>query len=119
MPGGDCYAVLRDQEARNGADAVGTGALSVDIDTGQHIGQRIDIVLPPDHQVHCPPVAEDQATRTQKIPGVPQPQEATGTAAETRTESVAFAEFADATEAATVAQEAEEEAEQASASFVP
>ena len=59
VPGGDSHAVLRDQEARNGADAAGTGALSVDVDAGQHIEQRIGVVLPPDRQVHCPPVAEE------------------------------------------------------------
>lgn len=127
MPGGDSDAVLRDQETGNGADAAGTGSLPIDVDAGQHVGQRVDVVLPPNHQVHCPLVAEEQAAYTPPLPGLPQPEEvataadaAPAPAARQAAAGDAFAQFEDETETAAIAEaEEEEEAEQASASPMP
>lgn len=122
VPGGNSHAVLRDEEAGNGADAPGTGALPIDVHIGQHVGQRVNFMLPADHQVHCTFVAEEQATYTQTIQSLPQPEEAAATATTAGSPTIrqttisdAFAQFKDAAETAT-AQEEEEEAEQASAS---
>ena len=120
VPGGHCHAVLRDEETRNGTDAARTGPLSVDVDAGQHVSQRIGFLLPSNHQVHCPLVAEEQETLPEAIPGLPQSEERSigpaksgGIAA-----AGARAQFADAPEAATRPEEAEK-AEQASASRMP
>ena len=39
VPGRDSDAILRDEEARNGADAPRTGQISLDLDAGQYLGQ--------------------------------------------------------------------------------
>lgn len=127
MPGGDSDAVLRDQETGNGADAAGTGSLPIDVDLGQHVGERVDVVLPANHQVHRPLVAEEQAAHTPEVQGLPQPEEV-ATAADAAPASTtrqtaagdAFAQSEDETETAAIAEaEEEEEAEQASASPMP
>ena len=110
MPGGDSHAVLRDEEKRNGADAFGTCPLPIDVDVGQHIGQRVDVLLPANHQVHRPLVAEEQAAHTQKVQGLSQPQEvataadatATSTTRQTASAGDAFAQFEDETDTATL-----------------
>lgn len=72
LPGSHCHAVFRDQEARNGTDASGTGPLPVDVDAGQHVGVRITVVLSTNHQVHRPFVAPQQAASVASLPGLSQ-----------------------------------------------
>ena len=108
VPGGNCHAVLRDQEARNGADAAGTGALPVDVDAGQHVGQRVGVVLPSNHQIHCPPVAEEQAAHLEAIPGLSQSQEAAQIAEATKS-AIATVDVAQQTQQTGSPEEAQEE----------
>ena len=76
VPGGHSHSVLRDEEARDGADAPGKGPLPFHVDAGQHLGERVGVLLPPNHQIHRPLVAAQQAAPTPALPGLPEPEAA-------------------------------------------